>query len=195
MSEKSVIWGFDIDHVVGDLTTIMERVALEEFGEKITRDMLTDFDLISCLPYDKDFIIKWVMRALDADWTEKMEPYEGAVDVLTKVSEHQPLYFITARTDEAPIRKWLCRRLSCVPEDRIFVDAVGHSGNKLEVLQNLKLTHFIDDRLETCQVLDENGIVPIVYEQLWNIGKHAFETVRSWEDIYKKVLNDAGEGE
>ena len=189
MSEKSVLWGFDIDSVVGDLTTVMERVALEEFGEKITRDMFTDFDLISCLPYEEDFIIKWVMRALDPHWTAKMKPYAGAVDVLTKVSENQPLYFVTARTDEAPIRKWLCRHLSGVPEDRIFVEAVGHSGNKLEVLLDLQLTHFIDDRLETCRVLDKNGIAPVVYEQPWNIGKHSFETVRSWEDICDIVLN------
>jgi len=41
----------------------------------------------------------------------------------------------------------------------------------------------VEDRLETCPLLERNGITPIVFEQPWNKKPHPYHVVRDWEDI------------
>ncbi len=69
-----VTWGFDIDSVVGDLSGILERVAWEEFGVRVSRSQFTDFQLENCLPFEADFILRWI-TALGAS----MDPPDGTL--------------------------------------------------------------------------------------------------------------------
>lgn len=182
-----VRWGFDIDSVVGDLSGILERVAWEEFGVRVSRSQFTDFQLENCLPFEADFILKWISAALEPRWTLQMEPYPGAVEVLRKISEFQPLYFVTARPDSEGVSLWLQEKLKGVPKESIQVKAVGISESKLPSLKQWNITHFVEDRLETCEILSQNGIVPIVFKQPWNLRFHPWRSVKGWDEILELV--------
>lgn len=178
-----IVWGFDVDSVVGDLSAVLERVAWEVYGIKVSRAQFTEFRLEQCLPYEPDFVMEWISMALEPRWTEQMEPYPGAVEVLTRLAESQELRFVTARPETEPVRTWLLRHLPNVPPGRLRMEAVGNSGSKVRVLRQWGVTHFVDDHLETCVELNDNGIVPIVFEQPWNAGRHHFVTIRDWWEI------------
>lgn len=178
-----IVWGFDVDSVVGDLSAVLERVAWEVYGIRVSRAQFTEFRLEQCLPYEPDFVMQWISMALEPRWTERMEPYPGAVEVLTRLAKSQELRFVTARPEGAPVRTWLLRHLPNVPPERVQMEAVGNSGSKVRVLRQWGVTHFVDDHLETCMELKENGIVPIVFEQPWNAGRHQFVTIRDWWEI------------
>jgi hypothetical protein len=186
-------WGFDIDSVVGDLSAVLERVASEIYDIRVSRSQFTDFRLEECLPYEPDFIMEWLTLALDPYWTGQMEPYGGAVEVLTEVARRQPLLFVTARGETEPVRGWLLRQLAEVPMDRIQICAVGPSASKLPVLQKWGITHFVEDRVETCDLLWHHGIVPVVFEQPWNVGRHGYRAVRNWDEI-RDLVRDKGNG-
>ncbi|HON95728.1 MAG TPA: hypothetical protein PL013_08030, partial [Deltaproteobacteria bacterium] len=63
------------------------------------------------------------------------------------------------------------------------VEATSVNTAKLEVLKRHGITHFIDDRLDTCEMLQEAGITPIVFTQPWNRKPHPFLAVETWGDI------------
>ncbi len=183
-------WGFDIDSVVGDLSGVLVKVAEEVYGIQLSPDQFTRFRLEECLPFEPDFILEWIARALEPRWTALMEPYPGAVEVLTGLSAWQPLRFVTARPEVEPVRSWLVGRLDRVPADRIHTEAVGYADLKLQVLKDWGITHFVEDHVETCHLLQRSGIVPIVFEQPWNMGLHAFATVRNWSEIGGLVMDN-----
>jgi hypothetical protein len=187
-----VWWGFDVDSVVGDLSGVLVRVAEEVYGIQVSPEQFTRFRLEECLPFEPDFISRWITQALEPRWTALMEPYPGAVKVLTELSASQPLRFVTARPDAEPIRGWLVEQLPRVSVDRIQMEAVGHADLKLRVLRGWGITHFVEDHVETCRLLERNDIVPIVFEQPWNRGLHAFASVRSWSEIGVLVMNGCG---
>jgi uncharacterized HAD superfamily protein len=55
------------------------------------------------------------------------------------------------------------------------------------VLKERGVRYFVEDRLDTCHLLAEAGIIPIVYEQPWNREPHPFAVVRDWDDIAEMI--------
>lgn len=192
--KTAVRWGFDIDSVVGDLSAILERVAWEEFGVRVSRSQFTDFHLENCLPFEADFILRWISAALEPRWTLQMEPYPGAVEVLREISQFQPLYFVTARPDSQSVSLWLQEKLTGVPKQSIHVKAVGIWESKLPSLRQWNITHFVEDRLETCEILAGEGIVPIVFEQPWNLRSHPWQSVKDWDQLMGLVRESISGG-
>ena len=57
-------------------------------------------------------------------------------------------------------------------------------AKKATHIRELGLTHFVDDRAVTCNLLaQEADITPIIYEQPWNFGKHTLSSVSNWQSI------------
>ncbi len=52
------------------------------------------------------------------------------------------------------------------------------------MLQDSGISFFIDDRLDTCELLSRHGLTPLVFEQPWNrVRPHGFKTVSTWREI------------
>jgi hypothetical protein len=73
--------------------------------------------------------------------------------------------------------------LPAVEPKAIRLEAVGTHERKHAVLEERGARYFIEDRLETCYLLQEAAITPIVFDQPWNRGPHPFHTVGTWDEI------------
>lgn len=175
---------FDIDGVVADTMHLFLDIAREEFGiSEFGYEDITSYELEDCLGLDGETIKKIVIRLLDTDSTAALVPISGAVDVLTRIGErHTPLFFVTARPELEAIEAWMQKTLPLTPEN-IDVVATGAFEAKTDVLLSRGITWFVEDRLETCFMLEEAGINPILFRQPWNRKAHPFPEVGSWKEL------------
>ena len=80
------------------------------------------------------------------------------------------------------MRKWIGQTLRLDP--RAFeIVATGSHEAKADILKNRRISCFVEDRLETCFVLQEAGVRPILFKQPWNRERHPFEEVGSWDEL------------
>ncbi len=55
--------------------------------------------------------------------------------------------------------------------------------DKKDVLLDKKVAYFVEDRLETCFLLHDAGISPVVFKQPWNRKPHPFPEVGNWQEL------------
>lgn len=175
---------FDIDGVVADTMALFLEIARDVFGINGIRyeDMIC-YNLAECIPMAPEQIEAVVARILDGNYSTALKPIDGADYILTRIERHhRPVLFVTARPRPGPIRKWLLELLS-LESDAIDVMAVGAFENKVEVLLDRHITSFVEDRLETCYLLQDAGIEPILFKQPWNRQPHPFVEIGCWKEL------------
>ncbi len=148
-----------------------------------TLEEIRSFNITECLAFPKQ-LTEEIFAGLEAD-PGPIAPLPGAVQVLTRLVQTgvQPA-IVTARTESAPIARWLATNLpQSVGVDHFRIACCGDHDRKLKHLHDLGLTHFIDDRAETCEALAEAGITSIVFDRPWNRGQHQRPQVRNWREI------------
>ncbi len=188
---------FDVDGVFADTISTFIDIARNEYGiSHVKHECITSFDLSKCLNLDKELIIEIICKALDDENTLRTRPFPKASEILTEISRHAPLIFVTARIWEDSIKNWIYNQLPAVPKQRIKVYATGNPEKKLDVLEEENVKYFVEDRLETCHMLREAGIEPIVFDQPWNREPHPFIRVSNWAELKNLInLNHASPGE
>jgi uncharacterized HAD superfamily protein len=176
--------GFDIDGVVADTGGAFIRIAGEEYGiNSITLEDITSFEVIDCLDVDQGIIEAIFTRLLDDPLTAGLQPMEDAISVLHRFADEAPLTFVTARPHKKPIARWLKNFLQPATFEKIRLVAMGVHDNKTSYIKDLGLKYFVDDRLQTCRMLANEGITPLVYNQPWNKNGHDLPTVNDWQAI------------
>jgi hypothetical protein len=186
---------FDIDGVVADTMAVFVRLARERYGlTELTKDHLRCYDLHECLDVDREVLNDLICLTLDDEHTLQVPAMEGAPEVLTKLAEHGPLRFVTARIWPESITEWLHRTLHDVPGEGIQVIATGAPEAKRQVLHDLGIRFFLEDRLETCRHLARNGIQPLLYDQPWNRLPEGeeFPRIVSWDQFGEWVFSGNG---
>jgi hypothetical protein len=63
------------------------------------------------------------------------------------------------------------------------VVATGTHESKAGVLLEHNISHFVDDRLETCYLLRDAGITPVLFKQPWNRELHPFIEIENWGEL------------
>jgi len=175
---------FDIDGVIADTMTLFLDIARDEFAiDGIRYEDLRCYNLVDCVAIDPEVIDRIIARILDGGYRATLRPVPGAPAVLERLARRcGQLLFVTARPRIGPIsdfvRRWLPAGL-----DGMDIVATGSFDAKAEVLQERRITHFVEDRLETCVTLDAAGITPVLFVQPWNRSPHAFIEVSSWGEI------------
>lgn len=184
--------GFDIDGVVADTAEAFIRLARRDYGVvDLSLEDITDFRVEDCLPMAPATIDEIFNRLLEEPLAVDMRPMPYAVAVLTQMAELTPLTFVTARPSREPIAAWLKTHLGETIFSRCRLSAMGEHDDKASYIKEFGLEFFVDDRARTCQLLNEQGITPIVYEQPWNRGRHNFRSVSSWLAIRNLCLPDS----
>ncbi len=175
---------FDIDGVVADTMTLFLDIARDEFHlPEMRYEDITCYNLEDCLDIDETALREIVGKLLDGTYQAPLRPIDGAPAVLTRLGErHPPLRFVTARPGPELITNWMTDVLD-VSSDAIEVVATGAFEAKTEVLREWGTVWFVEDRLETCYLLSEAGIRPIVFRQPWNREDHPFHEVSTWAEL------------
>lgn len=175
--------GFDIDCVVADTMEAFIRLARLDYGLTIRPEQITCFEVEQCLPIDSAIVADIFERLLVDPIEAGLKPMRHAVDVLLELSGRAPLTFITARPDHEPIAQWLTHVLGPEISAAARLAAMGDHDGKARYIKDFGLSHFVDDRLETCIELARRGITPLVYHQPWNSISHDYQTVDGWQAI------------
>ncbi len=181
--------GFDLDCVVVDTMEAFIRLARQNYQLTVLPEEITEFQVEQCLDIPPDIVEAIFSQLLADPIGTKMRPLPGAVPVLRKLAQTAPLTFITARPDAEPIAAWLTKTLGPDITRAATLVAMGDHDNKGYHINRLGLSHFIDDRFETCEQLHKAGINALVFEQPWNRGRHNLPSVASWDEIEKIMDN------
>ncbi len=186
---------FDIDGVIADTFRTFVHTARKQYGSRITYEDITDYDFRKIIDFDPQMADRIVQMILEDPLGSGIRPMKGAVEVLTRLSWVTPLLLVTARSDKDAIVKWIQNALGLEGEHTVQLEATGTHEEKLPVLLEQGVKYFVEDRLDTCFLLQERLITPIVFDQPWNRGPHPFYRVRTWEDISNLIDWNMHEGQ
>ncbi len=175
---------FDIDGVVADTMNLFLDIGRDEYNiHNIRYEDITRYILEQCLDIDTKIIYEIMIKLLDGAYTQRLKPIDSSIDVLTKLARnHSPLIFVTARPYLEPIYEWIVNILP-IEKSAIDVVATGHFEAKTDVLLSKNISYFVEDRLDTCFLLKDAGITPVIYKQPWNRENHPFVEVGNWREL------------
>jgi hypothetical protein len=178
---------FDIDGVVADTMNLFIEIAREDYNISIQYEQINNYDLTQCL--DIEFEIVWDIfkQIMKGHHSQPLKPIYKAPEILQKLGQKtKRLLFVTARSDANALVPWFLETLQ-LPESKFKIEATGDFQQKIAVLMAHDVTYLIDDRMETCRLLNEHGLKPIVFHQPWNREPHPFIEVRNWDEIYELI--------
>ncbi len=178
---------FDIDGVIANTMELFIDIArMEHDVDWVRYEDITSYSLDDCLNLNPDIIRDVVGKLLDGSYSAPLNPIPGAADALGRLGNQHPLLMVTARPCIGPIGKWMDRLLDPYGVSAEIIPT-GDFEAKADVLLDRKITHFVEDRLETCFLLDAAGINPILFRQPWNRQPHPFTEVASWDELTKLI--------
>ena len=175
---------FDIDGVIADTMTLFLDIARDIYNiDGIGYEDITCYTLSECLDVDPEILNDIGLRIVDGNYTAPLKIFAGAREVLNRIAAcHGPLLFVTARPHPGPIEEWFYHMTELSPA-QVDIVTTGSFEGKTDVLLERNITHFVEDRLETCFLLKEVGVTPVVFKQPWNRQPHEFLEVGSWNEI------------
>lgn len=185
---------FDIDGVFADTFRIFVETAREQYGIQVEYEDITEYDFWKVIDIDEKTSHEIIQRILDNPLAMGIRPVFGSVDVLTRLSHISPLLFVTARPERDSILEWIQQHLRVARMSDIRLEATSVHEKKIPVLLKHGIRYFVEDRLETCYLLEKTPVTPIVFEQPWNRKPHPFQTVKSWREI-EALIQWNGNGE
>lgn len=174
---------FDVDGVFADTMGLFLEILREDFGiDHIGYEDITEYYLEHCLDIPPKIIDTIINNILEGHFQDRLRPVEGACEVLSYIAVNGPVLFVTARPTVLPIKDWVIGKL---PEAAFPVEviATGALEAKADVLKERRVNFFVEDCLEVCFSLYEQGITPILFCQPWNRSPHPFREVRHWNEI------------
>jgi hypothetical protein len=189
---------FDFDGVFADTMTLFLDIARDEYQlDKLRYDDITCYNLRDCLGIDTQVIEAIITKLLDGNYTAPLKPIDGAPQVLTRLARNQierghdpAVLFVTARPYAGPLCEWIPNFLPIEPSS-VEVITAGNFERKAEILLDRGISYFVEDRLETCFLLKEAGITPVLFKQPWNRENHPFIEVSNWKELENLIALDA----
>jgi hypothetical protein len=160
---------FDFDGVMADTMGLFVALMRKEYQRNdISISDITNYDLRKCLDVSEEILMDIGFKIMSEDCYTNLRPIDGAVDVLKEfVSSGENLLIITARPEKKPVELWVKNYLD-IDESKFSVVATGDFNSKTEALHDFKKKYLVEDRIETCFHLKENGFEPVVFVQPWN---------------------------
>lgn len=179
---------FDFDGVFADTMRLYLDIAREEFQVNGLRyEDIVCYQLEDCLDIAPEISDRIIERILDGTYQAPLQPIDGSAGVLSRlVAQNESLLFVTARPYLGPVTQWISEVLS-IGDDRIEVIPTGTSKAKAGVLLERAISYFVEDRLDTCFLLRDAGITPVLFKQPWNREPHDFIEVSSWGEMESMI--------
>ena len=179
--------GFDIDGVLADTMQLFIDILWDSFGiNHISLADMTQYDLSECLDIEPEIISSVNQLIIDGNYSRSLKPIEGAAGVLRRLSAFGPIRLVTARPYPGPIADWI-KELLPSEYHSVEITATGDFEGKLDILKSEDITYFVEDRLDTCFLLQGHDITPVLFVQPWNRQPHPFEEVNNWQQLEKLI--------
>lgn len=175
--------GLDFDGCIADLIEAFIREYKNEYNILLKKEDMTNYWLEKCLSVSLESINIVMQKIIDDPIKTDMKFIDGAKEFLLELSKNSTLFFITARPNALVVYKWMQKMIPEIPLENIRVIAVGDHLKKLKEIKKLKIELFIDDYADTCQILHDNGIKCVLFDQPWNQGNFDFPRARTWADV------------
>ncbi|MFZ5568969.1 MAG: 5' nucleotidase, NT5C type [Thermodesulfobacteriota bacterium] len=179
---------FDIDGVIADTMSLFIEIARSDYRiDWIRYEEITSYSLEEVEGIDASVAGAIIQKLLDGNYDAPLLPIQDAPEVLSRIGRvRTPLLFVTARPYPGPMAAWLAETASLEPA-AVEIVATGSFEAKTTVLLERGITHFVEDRLETCYGLQAAGITPILFKQPWNRRQHDFIEVGSWRQLENMI--------
>jgi uncharacterized HAD superfamily protein len=174
---------FDIDGVIADTFRVFVETAKNQYGIQVEYEDISEYDFRKVVDIDDKTSFEIVRMILDNPVKMGIKPIEGAPGVLSRLSRFGPILLVTARPNREPILKWIQQEIMFEDAGLINLETTENYHEKLPILMKHGVRYFVEDRLETCYLLKETSITPIVFEQPWNRKPHPFAKVKGWDEI------------
>ncbi|MFO8090166.1 MAG: hypothetical protein R6U13_10050 [Desulfatiglandaceae bacterium] len=174
---------FDIDGVVADTFRSFVILAEMEYGIRIHYEEITEYEFWRTLDIDEEKALAIIRKLIEQPVEIGIKPVRGASDVLAKLLKSAPLKFVTARPEADSILRWMTEVMGFPDVNGIVLEATGDHERKASFLVRHNVKYFVEDRLETCYLLEDASIVPILFDQPWNRTPSAFKRVKNWDEI------------
>ncbi|HDR14198.1 MAG TPA: haloacid dehalogenase [Desulfobacteraceae bacterium] len=174
---------FDIDGVVADTFRSFVMLAEKEYGIKIHYEEITEYEFWKILDIDEETAHALIHKLIEQPVEVGIKPVRGAPDVLTRLLKTGPVKFVTARPEADSILRWMTEVLGFPDHNGIVLEATGDHERKAQFLVRENVKYFVEDRLETCYLLEDASIVPILFDQPWNRKPNEFMRVKNWDEI------------
>jgi uncharacterized protein len=179
--------GFDIDGVVANTMQLFLDILLRVYGiNHITLDDITRYELEACLDVEPQIISAINQSINEGSYAGRLEPMDGAVRVIKRLMAYGPIRLVTARPYPGPMVPWV---EELFPGDGcpVQITATGGFDNKADILKAENVDYFVEDRLETCFLLQNHDITPILFVQPWNRRPHPFREVGDWAQLESMI--------
>lgn len=180
---------FDFDGVIGDSLSAMLRYIKKNADDKdaIKYENITTYMLKNCFRDVGEDVIEESVRRINYNF-KLVKPIYGALDALTKIATKSDIFVVTARPTPDTVIDWFDHFATPLLKNLHVLAETGYSG-KAKILKKFDKNYFVEDRIETCYIINKEGINPIVFDHPWNAGKgRNFIRVYGWGDILK-LLN------
>lgn len=179
---------FDIDGVIADtMQLFLDILDVHYDVHHIKYEDITCYRLDQCLDLNAETIEAAAIRILDGNYRATLQPYSEAGAVLKRIlAATGRVLMVTARPDSGLIADWM-RRLLDGQHHRAQIVATGSHEAKTEVLLANGVRWFVEDRLETCDLLKAAGIEPVVFRQPWNREPRDYLEVASWLELERHI--------
>jgi len=179
---------FDIDGVVADTMALFVDIARDDYGiTDLQYEDIVSYSLDDVLEIDRPVLEAIIQKLLDGDYDKPLLPVAGAPEVLNRLGRlASPILFVTARPYMGPIADWMEAVLDLEASD-ITIVATGSFEAKLDVLAAHGISYFVEDRLETCEILQAAGITPVLYKQPWNRANQVFVEIDTWQELAEMI--------
>jgi hypothetical protein len=175
--------GFDIDGVIANTMQLFLDIARRVYGlNHIQIEDITTYNLEHCLDMEPEMIRAITDRIIDGDYPCRLFPIDGAAGVLKRLAAYGPIHMVTARPALGPIEPWIAQLLTGMEGD-VHMVATGGFEEKADVLRHLNIRYFVEDRLETCYLLKDQGIHAVLFAQPWNRQRRPFVEVSGWPEL------------
>lgn len=179
---------FDIDGVIADTMHLFLDILADHYDVHSVRYTdITCYRLDQCLDLDEEILHGAVARILSGDYRATLKPVPGVEPVLRRIGEATGrILMVTARPEPGPIEAWMNHLLDG-QHARARIIATGSFEAKTDVLLENGVRWFVEDRLETCHLIQAAGITPVVFRQPWNQASHDFLQVASWPELEQRI--------
>jgi uncharacterized protein len=176
--------GFDFDGVIADIAEAFLRVACEKYNYcSFTAEDITSFQVEECLDMPLPLVEEIFNEILMDSLATGLKPMPGMIHVINELAGLAPVTIITARPQPRPVADWLDNFFPARTCRKINLIAMGDHDGKTSYIREEGLKYFVDDRTQTCRLLQDAEITPLVFSQPWNRNKHTFHSVESWQEI------------